>query len=225
MQGEAAARGSSGALLAAVTAAYATGSFVSLRADSAGDAPAPAALVVGGLVLGLLLWPLAARTTRVVTLTAVLAAAQIGASTVTLAASGSLAVHGARGIVCCPPTPTSSSGPFAALTAQAGWWLFAAQMLACLLLALLLRGARQLVDTALDALLDVRELLGAPLRGLLAALRAIVPAVPVGPAPRRWERADSPPLAGLVLARTTARRGPPARPARSRAHPAPLVLA
>ncbi|NHC44376.1 hypothetical protein [Motilibacter aurantiacus] len=226
MQGRAGTRGSSGALLAAVTAAYATGGFVALRADSAGDTPPVAALAVGGIALALLLWPLAARTTRVLALTAVLAVAQIGAQALTLAASGSLTTHGARAIVCCPPTPAPGAGPFATLTAQAGWGLFAAQLGACLVLALLLRGARRLVDGALDALADAGRLLTIPLRRLLDLLAALLlPGTPAGPRRVRGGHDAPVPLAGLVLARATARRGPPRARAPRRALPSHLTPA
>ena len=212
-------RSGSGAVLAAVSAVCATGCSLSLRADSVSTAP-PAAVLLAALALGLLLWPLAARTTRVLTLAAVLAAAQVGTQALTLALSGDLVSGGARAVVCCPATPGSGSGPIESLTANAGWWLFGAQLAACLVLAVALRGARSLTDTslaALDAILFLTGVLLAPWRRLLLALRLLVAVDPVHVRAPRRDAAHGTLGAGLLVVGAIGRRGPPSDRAPRRA--------
>lgn len=215
-----------GAVLAAVAAAYGTGAFLVLRADSSGAAPPAAVVLVAAVLLALVLWPLAARGSGVRSLALLLAGAQVCAQAALLLASGTLADTGVRSVVCCPATPADDSGPLAAFTAHAGWWLFAAQMAACLLLAFGLRTARRLLDQVLDSLASLPTLVAGvllPLRLLLGVLWLRLPVLPA--VQGRWEEQGDGPRLGLLLARAVGRRGPPAGPVRVCALPVHLAIA
>lgn len=216
----------SGAALALVAAFAGLTAHLSLRAASENALPLWA-LAVGGAALALALWPLAARTSSVAALTLILALAQFGTRALVVLASGQ-AGSDPRSLVCCPPADQIRSGPLGALTAQAGWALAAAQLIACLLVALAVRGGRAAADlnaAALRLAHGVLERAGSRLAGLLIALRHLVPTVPAGPARRSRPTPARALDAGRVLARRTRRRGPPAglplSPAWSRAIVAP----
>jgi hypothetical protein len=188
----------SGALLAAVTSGSSLLTSLSLRADSAGGLGwRPAA--AGTLALALLLWPLAARSTRVLTLAAVLLTAELGAHAVGAVSRG---FTGPKQLVCCPSADQVHPGPWGALTAHAGWWLVAAQVVAAVLLAAGQVLGRQAVDAVSDA---VAALFRRAVRRIALALPpAARPGLPVLPAlPSTHARAES-----------TTRRGPPARVSR-----------
>lgn len=90
------ARWASGAAVALVAALSGVLAHLSLRATSTGPTPGLPAVLLGGALLTLTLWPLAARTTRVITLAAVLAVAQFGSHALALFATGQGA-HGTPG--------------------------------------------------------------------------------------------------------------------------------
>lgn len=190
----------SGAALASVTAASALLAFLSLRATSDGDAPGPLLLTAGTAALALLLWPLAARSTRVLTLAAVLATGQLGAHALTVALQGGTS---AKGLICCPSAAQTSPGPLGQLTSHAGWWLVAAQLLACLLIAALSRGARDALDGTAAAL--------AVLVGALHGVRLLLaPVLPVPAVRARRTHAPERVRTGRVVAEAHRLRGPPA---------------
>ena len=204
-----------GAAFAVSASTCAAGLFAALQADSDGAAAALPAMIAGGLTLAVMLWPMLARAPRVPTLAFVLAVAQILAHAVTLAASGVLAHEGlTRRLLCCPPARTTADGPLAALTAHAGVPLLAVQLVACLLLATVLSAGRRLLDLSLDAvegLLNAARSLVHPRRTLLALARLIASALCpqlVEPRPLHGRR-QRPLRVGLVLARSSGRRGPP----------------
>ena len=203
----------SGAALSVVTAGTAVGTQQALRAASAGPAWSPGWLVVAALGLALLLWPLAARTTRVVTLAGLLAAAQVGTHVVAVVAAGQFSSARPVQLVCCPSADQVRPGVLGHLTAQAGPLLLAVQLVACLLLAVLLRGARQLTDDVHDAskALAAVTLLATSRLGALARLAATAAALIDCPFPRLPATpADRLLGAGRVVTGTTRRRGPPA---------------
>jgi hypothetical protein len=218
-------RWASGGAVAAIAAGAGLSTHQALRADSTG-APGLPVLLLGGVLLALVLWPLAARATSVFTLTAVLAVAQFGTHALAVAAAGQAAVP--RALVCCPSSAQVRPGLLGAVTAQAGWALVAVQLLACLLLAVAVRGGREAADLTAAAADLMRAIITTAVSGLLALawlLRHLLPTVPSGPA-----RAARPTPArvldtGRVLARRTRRRGPPLSlllsPAWSRAAVAP----
>ncbi len=195
---------------------------LSLRADSTGPAPALPALAMGGVLLTLVLWPLAARASRVSALAAVLLVAQFGGHALALLAAGA-PVSNPRGLICCPPTEAAGGGVVGSLTAQAGWTLVAVQALVCLLLAAAIRGGRDGADLVALAFTLAAAVLATPLRlagRVLLWLRSsgVAPA-PAPPAPR----IDAPRILdpGALLARRSSRRGPPSRLALVRASAAP----
>ncbi len=202
----------SGAVLAAAGAVAALTTHLSLRATSEGVTPSTPALAGATVALALLLWPLAARTTRVRSLAAVLALAQLGAHVVAGLMTGRPMSLTPAGLTCCPPGTQVRSGPLGTLTAQAGWALFAAQMLSCLLLAIAVHGSRRSLDALTAALALVREALRPwSVRRVFAlwlTLRQIV--TPAGPdvtvAPEAPEHVVRP---GLASVRRRPRRGPP----------------
>jgi hypothetical protein len=215
----------SGAAVAGIAAATGLTAHLALRASSEGS-PGWPALLAGGLLLALALWPLAARATSVGTLTAVLATVQFGTHALAVVAAGQAA--GPRSLVCCPSAQQVRPGILGALTADAGWALALAQLAACLLLALAVRGGREAADLLTAAAQLVRAAVDTACTRLVAlvalALR-VVPAVPALPAPRPTPARVLD--AGRLVARRTARRGPPATPfpsAPSRAAVALLVL-
>ncbi|MDX6215051.1 MAG: hypothetical protein QOG99_635 [Frankiales bacterium] len=188
----------SGAALSLVTSGSALLSFLSLRATSDGSAPAALLLLAAAAALALLLWPLAARSTRVLTLTTVLAAGQLGTHALTVLLSGN---PEARGLVCCPASAQASPGPIGQLTAHAGWALVAVQLLACLVIAVLLRGARQVLDDSTTAL-----------RALFHAVRLLLHRA--SPVPSTHTPRAQPPAplgSGRVVAGAHRLRGPPVR--------------
>lgn len=206
------ARWGSGAAVALVAAGSGLAAHLSLRADSTGPAPALSALVSGGVLFALVLWPLAARSTRVSTLAAVLLLAQFGAHALTLLAAGA-PVTDPRGLICCPPTEGADSGVVGRLTAQAGWTLVAVQALMCMLLAAVIRGSRDGADLVAFAFALTAAVLTAPVRGagrMLRWLRALAvvftPAEPPAAPPAASPRLVDP---GATLARRSSRRGPP----------------
>jgi hypothetical protein len=211
----------SGAAVASVAAATALTAYLSLRASSEGS-PGQSVLLVGTALLALALWPLASRTTSVGTLTAVLAVAQFGTHALAVLAAGQAA--GPRSLVCCASATQVREGVLGELTAQAGWALAAAQLIACFVLAVAIRGGRAVVDLLVSVATLVRSLVGTVCAGLATLLApAPVSTTPSTPRPTPARVLDS----GRVLARRTARRGPPATafsPAPSRAAVAPLVL-
>ena len=208
----------SGAALAVGGAVAAMGTHLSLRAASQGPPPTPAVLVGATLALALLLWPLAARTTRVTSLAAVLILAQVGTHLTVLLSSGRLASRSASGLFCCPPGERAESGLVGRLTAHGGWGLFVVQLLACVLLALAVRGGRRSLDVATAALALLHSVLRptwVAVRALLhMMLRQITPAPPA-PAPRAHRTPPRCAATGLLVLRRLPRRGPPActRPA------------
>lgn len=216
---------SSGAAVALVAAGTGATAHLALRASSEGSLGWPV-LLAGSLVLALALWPLAARTTSIPTLTAVLAVAQFGTHALAVVAAGQTA--GARSLVCCASTAQVREGVLGQLTAQAGWALAAAQLAACLLLAIAIRGGRAVADLLDSVAQLVRALLDtvcARLVALVALARRLAPAPTAPPAPRPTPARVLD--AGRVLARRTVRRGPPATafsPVPSRAAVAPLAL-
>jgi hypothetical protein len=123
-----------------------------------------------------------------------------------------------------------SPGLLGSLTAEAGWGLAVAQLLACLLLATAIRGGRaaaDLVAATVQLVWSVVDLACARLVALLAlALRSPVlgALTPTTPRSTPARVLDS----GRVLARRTTRRGPPAaafsQPVPSRAALAPLAF-
>lgn len=187
----------SGAALALVTSGSALLSFLSLRATSDGSAPGPGLLIAAAAALALLLWPLAARSTRVLTLTAVLAAGQLGTHALSVLLSGN---PEARGLVCCPSSAQASPGPIGQLTAHAGWALVAVQLLACLAIAVLLRGARQVWDDSATAL-----------RALFHAVRLLLHrATPVPSTQTPGAQPSVPLRSGRIVTGAHRLRGPPA---------------
>ena len=204
-----------GAAFAVSASTCAAGLFAALQADSDGAAAALPAMIAGGLTLAVMPWPMLARAPRVPTLAVVLAVAQILAHVATLAASGVLAREGlTRRLLCCPPAPTTADGPLATLTAHAGIPLLAVQLVACLLLAAVLSAGRRLLDLSLDAvegLLNAARPLMHPRWTLLALAHLIAAALCtklVTPLPiDGWKQ--RPLRVGLVLARSSGRRGPP----------------
>jgi hypothetical protein len=221
-------RWASGAAVAGVAAGAGLSTHQALRADSTG-APGLPVLLLGGVLLALALWPLVARATSVLTLTAVLAVAQFGSHALAVAATGHAADP--RALVCCPSSAQVRPGLLGTLTAQAGWDLVAVQVLACLLLAVAVRGGQAAADLTAAAADLVRAIVSTAVSGLVALawlLRQVLPTVPSGPAcPSRPTPArvlD----AGRVLARRTRRRGPPrpvyVSPVLSRAAVAPRSL-
>lgn len=207
----------SGAALAAGGAVAAVGTHLSLRATSAGAPPSPLLLIGATVLLALALWPLAARTTRVSSLAAVLILAQIGTHLAVLMRSGRPVSASPSSLFCSPPCQGDSGGLLARLTAQGGWGLFAVQVLACVLLAAAVHGARRSLDVAAAALALLRAALR-PLRTRLFALlslmvrQIVVPAAYVGPRPVRVVPAAP---TGLLLVRRRPRRGPPVLCART----------
>ena len=197
-----------GAVVAAVGGCGGALAHLSLRAQSEGPLSGAAGLL-GAVGLTAVLWPLAARATRVLPLTLVLAAAQFGSHA--LAVLGTGQPRGATALVCCPSRAQTRPGPVGALTAHAGWALVAAQLLGCLVLAIGLRAARSGLDVLVRALTMVAALLGVGSRRLAAALELLATAVP--PAiPVRTPRPGS--TTGRVRPRprvvtTVVRRGPP----------------
>jgi len=206
----------SGAALAVVTAGTAVVTQQALRATSAGPATSPLWLVLAALGLALLLWPLAARTTRVVTLAALLAAAQVGTHVVAVLFAGQFSASRPSQLVCCASADQVRPGLLGHLTAQAGPLLLGVQLVACVLLAVLLRGARQLADDVTDTskalaaltvlaasrLATIARLLGAVLRLAAALIDRPHPA----PLPTAADHRVS---AGRVVAAGLRRRGPP----------------
>lgn len=212
------------ALVAAVSGVLA---HLQLRADSVrstvGSSPGWPALVIGGVLLSLLLWPLAARSTRVGPLAAVLLIAQFGTHALALLAAGA-PVGNPRGLICCPPTEAQSSGLLGQLTAHAGWALVAVQALACVLLAVAIRGSRLGVDLVAFAFA-----LAAAVRGSVAVfagrvllwLRVSFGGTPSWPVAVPSVPSTPRPVPGAFLARRSGRRGPPLRPALVQASAAP----
>ncbi|MGQ0843525.1 MAG: hypothetical protein ACT4QF_05280 [Sporichthyaceae bacterium] len=199
----------SGAVLAAAGSFTAVGTHVALRASSDGAAPPSTALLGACLVLGAVLWPLASRTTRVRSLAAVLVLAQLATHVAVGLATGRPMSLTPAGLTCCPPGTQTRGGPLGALTAQAGWALFAAQMLACVLLAFAVHGSRRSLDGLAAALTLLREALrpSRVLRLVLALRQIAQPAVPAASVPAAEDR----PLPRVLhLVRTLPRRGPPA---------------
>lgn len=201
----------SGAALAVGGAVAAVGAHLSLRATSQGAPPDPTTLLVATAVLALVLWPLAARTTRVGSLAAVLVLAQVGTHLAVLMSTGGPTSAGPSGLFCSPPCYGTDDDVLARLTAAGGWSLFAAQLAACLILALAVHGSRRSLDTATAALELLRSVLRPLLLPLLAVLslmlRQVVPARPV--TTPRPIRTDPPAPTALVVARRLPRRGPP----------------
>jgi hypothetical protein len=196
--------------LALVTAITALIAHLGLRAAADGPRPGTPGLVGGTLLLTLILWPLAARTTRLGTLTAVFATAQLGTHAVAVLAGGWTPQQGARGLVCCPSADRTAAGLLGRLTAHAGWGLLVVQLLVCLLLAVAVRGTRRGLDTVAAAL----ALLPAILTALPAALRLLTRAlVAPRPAVSRVVALPSAPDTGvrpaLLPVRRRPRRGPP----------------
>lgn len=201
-------QGRSGGVLAGAAASGATWAHLSLRATSQGSA-CPWALAVGGLALTLALWPLAARATRVWWLTALLAAAQFGTHAVAVLATGH--PGGAAALVCCPAVGQLRPGPLGALTAHAGWTLAAAQLVACVVLATVLRTARNGIDTVTQTLALVAALLGPAWARITAALRLLRTA-PLPSLPDALARPAAKPVvipARPELVGRWTRRGPP----------------
>lgn len=216
------ARWGSGAAVASVAALSGLLAHLSLRADSVGSAPGGPALLIGGVLLSLALWPLAARSTRVSALAAVLLVAQFGTHALALLAAGA-PVTDPRALICCPPTEGSRSGFLGELTAQAGWTLVAVQALACVLLAAAIRGGRVGADLVAfafalaAAVVNSVAILGGRVLVWLGVSSLATPSWPPVPAsaPRRI---CSP---GAFLARRSSRRGPPTWPALVQASAAP----
>lgn len=201
----------SGAALALGGAVAAVGTHLSLRATSQGAPPDPTTLGIATLVLALALWPFAARTTRVASLAAVLVLAQVGTHLAVLMSTGGPTSSSPSGLFCSPPCYGTDDDLVSRLTAAGGWGLFAAQLTACLILALAVHGGRRSLDTATAALELLRSVLRPLLLPLLAVLslrlRQIVPARPAtSPLPIRT---DPPRPTALVVARRLPRRGPP----------------
>jgi hypothetical protein len=216
---------SSGAAVALVAAGTGATAHLALRASSEGSLGWPV-LLAGSLLLALALWPLAARTTSIPTLTGVLAVAQFGTHALAVLAAGQAA--GPRSLVCCASTSQVRGGVLGELTAQAGWALAGAQLLVFLLLAISIRGGRAVADL-LESVAGLVHALVDPVCCHLVALLALAlrlapaPVAPPAPRPTPARVLD----AGRVLARRTVRRGPPATafsPAPSRAAMAPLAL-
>jgi hypothetical protein len=220
-------RWASGAAVALIAAVAAMTSHLALRADSESAAGLPL-LLLGGVLLALALWPLAARTTSIPALTAVLAVAQFGAHALAVLAAGQAAGN-PRSLVCCASSDQVRPGPLGTLTAEAGWGLAAAQLLACLLLAVSVRGGRHAADLTAAAVGLVRAIVStavAPLLALGSLLRGRAQ-LPVRP----WHLRPTPARVltpGRLLAGPTTRRGPPggrtSSPVLSRAAVAPLAL-
>jgi hypothetical protein len=216
---------SSGAAVAIVAAGTGATAHLALRASSEGALGWPV-LLLGATVLALALWPLAARTTSVPTLTAVLAAAQFGTHAMAVLVAGQAA--GPRSLVCCASTAQVRPGPLGQLTADAGWALAAAQLVACFVLALIVRGGRATADLLAAAATLVRSVCTAACTwffALLALRRSAILGLPTLRAPRPTPARVL--NAGRELARRTVRRGPPTTafsPVPSRAAVAPLVL-
>jgi hypothetical protein len=193
--------------LALVTAITALFTHLGLQATADGPRPGTPLLVGGTLLLTVVLWPLAARTTRLRTLAAVFATAQLGTHAVAVLAGGWTPQQGARGLVCCPSADHIGAGLLGRLTAHAGWGLVAAQLVACVLLAVAVHGTRQALDTFHAALALVVSIL-APVPDALrllvfAPLPAAMPAVALPPAPDTGVRPS------LLVLRRRPRRGPP----------------
>jgi hypothetical protein len=192
------------ALVTAITALFA---HLGLRAAADGPRPGTPLLVGGTLLLTVVLWPLAARTTRLRTLAAVFATAQLGTHAVAVLAGGWTPQQGARGLVCCPSADRVGAGLIGRLTAHAGWGLLAAQLVACVLLAVAVHGTRQALNTfhaALALVISILAPVPAALRLLvLAPLPAAMPAVALPPAPDTGVRPS------LLPVRRRPRRGPP----------------
>jgi hypothetical protein len=193
------------ALVTAITALFA---HLGLRAAADGPRPGMPLLVGGTLLLTVALWPLAARTSRVRTLAAVFATAQLGTHAVAVLAGGWTPQQGARGLVCCPSADRVGAGLLGRLTAHAGWGLLATQLVACVLLAVAVHGTRQALDAfhaALALLPSFRAT--AALRLLAHALAAprpeATPTVALPAAPDSIERPS------LLVLRRRPRRGPP----------------
>jgi hypothetical protein len=220
------ARWGSGAAVAAVAAVSGLLAHLSLRADSvrlaAGSAPGWPALLIGGVLLSLVLWPLAARSTRVSALAGVLLVAQFGTHALALLAAGA-PVTDPRGLICCPPTEATRDGLVGQLTAQAGWTLVAVQVLACVLLAAAIRGSRDGADLVAfavalaAAVLGSVALLGGRVLIWLGVRSVATPSWPPVPAAAPTRIATP----GAFLARRSSRRGPPARSALVQASAAP----
>lgn len=206
----------SGAALAVVTAGTAVVTQQALRATSAGPVSSPFWLVLASIALALLLWPLAARTTRVVTLAALLAAAQLGTHMVTVVAAGQFSSSRPSQLVCCASADQVRPGVLGHLTAQAGPLLLAVQLVACLLLAVLLRGARQLADDVADTSKALAALtvlaasrLGAVARLVRMALRLAASLIE-RPHPEQLPTSADPGVsAGRVVVAGLRLRGPP----------------
>jgi hypothetical protein len=192
------------ALVTAITALFA---HLGLRAAADGPRPGMPLLVGGTLLLTVVLWPLAARTTRIRTLTAVFIAAQLGTHVIAVLADGWTPHEGARGLVCCPSAQRTGGGLLGRVTADAGWGLLGVQMLACLLLAIGVHGTRRALDAFSAALALLHSVLTTGwrllLRGLSAPLPAPAAAVSLPPAPDRGVRPS------LLPVRRCPRRGPP----------------
>ena len=192
------------ALVTAITALFA---HLGLRAAADGPRPGMPLLVGGTLLLTLVLWPLAARTTRVRTLTAVFIGAQLGTHAVAVLADGWTPHEGARGLVCCPSAQRTGSGLLGRLTADAGWGLLGVQMLACLVLAIGVHGTRRALDGFAAALALLQSVLTTAWRLLVPAVTAPLPvaavAVNLPAAPDRGVRPS------LLPVRRRPRRGPP----------------
>ncbi len=97
-----------------------------------------------------------------------LVTAQFAAQAIAVLATGGSLRGGPRALICCLAGDQVTPGALGELTARAGWALVAAQLLACLLLAVVVRGGRAGVDLVDRAVLLVRALLDAG-RGRLAA--------------------------------------------------------
>jgi hypothetical protein len=193
------------ALVTAITALFA---HLGLRAAADGPRPGMPLLVGGTLLLTAILWPLAARTTRVRTLTAVFVTAQLGTHAVAVLAGGWTPQQGARGLVCCPAAEQTSGGVLGRLTATAGWALLVVQLLACLVLAVAVHGTRRALDTFSAALDLVHSILGT----LSAALRLLTLAAPLpanAPALALPASPDTRVQPSLLPVRRRPRRGPP----------------
>ncbi|MGQ0468030.1 MAG: hypothetical protein ACT4QG_22270, partial [Sporichthyaceae bacterium] len=157
----------------------------------------------------LLLGPRPARPPRPTSLAGRPDLGQIGTQVAVGLASGRPMSLTPAGLTCCPPGERTQSGLLGALTAQAGWALFAGQMLACLLLAFAMHGSRRSLDGLGDALGLLGELLR-PWRVLRVFLMVRQFVAPVGSAaavvpaaPGRVQRH------GLLPVRRRPRRGPP----------------
>jgi hypothetical protein len=202
----------SGAAVALVAGGAGAMMHTALRAESVAAPGLPVLVLVLGM-LSLLLWPLAARTTGVGTLTAILLAAQFGGNAAALASAGR--AGGDLGSwICCPAADQVRPGPLGSLAAHGGWGLVVAQALSCLLVSLLVRGGRAGADTLIHVVGLLRDVFDTVARPFARPLVLFIPTT--SGRPRTGGITGPPPgrAAGGMLARRSRRRGPPARPHR-----------